>query len=72
MDDFVKGIIPGLIIGLIFSVLTIFAGILLPFGVIAVMSVFYILLGLTLRKNLFNPVFAGIPDVLGSSLYAVV
>ncbi|WP_349408612.1 PDZ domain-containing protein [Pseudalkalibacillus sp. SCS-8] len=59
VDDFVKGIIPGLIIGLIFSVLTIFAGILLPFGVIAVMSVFYILLGLTLRKNLFNPVFAG-------------
>ncbi|WP_408007829.1 PDZ domain-containing protein [Pseudalkalibacillus sp. A8] len=59
MDDFVKGIGPGLLIGLIFSVFSVFAGLYLPFGVIAVMSVFYILLGLTLRKNYFNPVFAG-------------
>ncbi|MGP4078889.1 hypothetical protein ACTWQL_03170 [Pseudalkalibacillus sp. R45] len=59
LDDFVNGIVPGLVIGLIFSVLSVFAGLYLSFGVIAVMSVFYIVLGLTLRKNYFNPVFAG-------------
>ncbi|MCF6138719.1 PDZ domain-containing protein [Pseudalkalibacillus berkeleyi] len=60
LDDFSKGIFPGLLIGFIFSLLSVFAGLYLPFGVIAVMSAFYILLGLTLRKNLFHPVFAGL------------
>ncbi|WLD92954.1 PDZ domain-containing protein [Alkalihalobacillus sp. AL-G] len=59
LDDYARGIFPGLVVGLIFSVLSVFAGLFLPFGVIAVMSLFYILLGLTLRKNFLNPVFAG-------------
>ncbi|MGM7702887.1 hypothetical protein ACSVDE_14250 [Pseudalkalibacillus sp. Hm43] len=67
MDDFVKGIFPGLLIGLIFCLLSVFAGLLLPFGVIAVMSAFYILLGLTLRKNLFHPVFAGLLTFLAAA-----
>ncbi|WP_257350292.1 PDZ domain-containing protein [Pseudalkalibacillus decolorationis] len=59
MDDFVRGILPGLVIGLVFSILSVFAGLFLPLGIIAVMSLFYIILGLTLRKNVLNPVFAG-------------
>lgn len=67
LDDFAKGIYPGLIIGLIFSVLSVFAGLYLPVGVLVVMSAFYILLGLTLRKNLFHPVFAGLLTYLAAA-----
>jgi PDZ domain len=58
IDNLIFSLLPGIIIGLIGSVIFVAAGITLPLGMIALIGIMYIILGLTFKTRFMNPAYA--------------
>lgn len=58
IDNLIQSFFPGLLIGIIFSVVLLGAGVVVPKGMIALIGVMYVLLGLTMRTRFLNPAYA--------------
>ncbi|MCK6258635.1 PDZ domain-containing protein [Fictibacillus sp. KIGAM418] len=58
IDNLIQSFFPGLVIGIIFSVVLLGAGVVVPMGMVALIGAMYALLGLTLRTRFLNPAYA--------------
>ncbi|EIT86976.1 cell division topological determinant [Fictibacillus macauensis ZFHKF-1] len=58
IDNLLQSFFPGLLVGLLFSVVLFAAGVVVPMGMIALIGVMYALLALTMKTRFLNPAYA--------------
>ncbi|MBY6037012.1 PDZ domain-containing protein [Fictibacillus nanhaiensis] len=58
IDNLIFSLLPGILIGLIGSVIFIIAGVTLPIGMIALIGILYAILGLTMKTRFMAPAYA--------------
>ncbi len=58
IDNLIFSLLPGILIGLIGSVIFVAAGVTLPIGMIALIGLMYLVLGLTFKTRYLNPAYA--------------
>lgn len=66
IDNLIFSLLPGILIGLIGSVVFVSAGVTLPLGMIALIGIMYLVLGLTFKTRFLNPAYAvSLASVIG-------
>ncbi|MGC4376835.1 PDZ domain-containing protein [Fictibacillus sp. Mic-4] len=71
IDNLIQSVLPGLLVGIVFSTIVLVAGISIPMGMVVLIGMMYILLGLSLKTRLMNPAYAiGLSALVASLLPA--